>query len=976
MKRQLLILFIIPLISACSGQRDYAAYVNPFIGTDADGHTFPGTVAPFGMVQLSPDTRIKTSRGSSGYHYSDKSIMGFSHTHYSGTGEGSGGDILFMPSTGEVQWTAGDPDDPSSGYRSAFSHQNEQASPGYYKVLLDDDNIGVELTVSKRAGLQRYTFPKGKNANVILDLQHGINDKADSLYLQVIGNRKIRGFRKSVGGLRMYQKLYFIAEFSQPFSYILIMKDGSIVKNKKEAVGKSLKACFRFGQTEKPIIVRTAISKVDMEGAQKNLNEINGKSFDEVKKLAHSMWNKALGKIEAEGRDEKSIRVFYTALYHACIHPSLDMDVDGRYRSTNNKIYKAENFNDYTNFSLWDTFRALHPLHTIINEERSRDFVKTFIERYEHSGSLPVFELSGNEVPSMIGYHSLPVIADAYVKGIRGYDIDKAVEGMKLLANLPWEKRNLFKLFGFVPYDYTVQSVSRTLEYCFDDWCLAQVLKETGSASYQRYANRANFYRNLFDAETDFMRPKNSAYQWLDEFNPADYSKYYTQANAWQYTVFVPQDVSGLIKLMGSDRVFVTWLDNYFNSKENNKKGMIGQYNHGNEPSHHTAYLYSYAGVPWKTQRIVRRILDTQYGDDAAGLAGNDDAGQMSAWYVLSAVGFYSVTPGTDYYVIGSPIFDRVVIHSDNGAEFEIIAENNGYDHPYIQSGELNGKVYTKSYLRHGDIMKGGRLIFKMDGQANKKRGLNRDDRPPVHEFNDLPIPEIHIERKNIPPDGVITFKDKCTVTLNCRVPGADIYYTIDGSEPQKNSILYKDKFNIERTSTLKAKAYKEGFEASYTAALKFRKLDLMPAYKLNAARRGINYSYREVWLCKKTEDIGRYPEEKKGILSAVKADLGFKLSQKIGVIYQGYVKAPKSGVYTFYLDSDDGSVLYIDDILTVNNDGSHRRRERSGQLALKAGFHKITVKHFQVGGKAKLKLSWQGPGIGKQEIPDNYYFH
>lgn len=986
MKHSVKILLILLLIVfGCSKQSntrkyspdiDYTKYVNPFIGTDAEGHTFPGALFPFGMVQLSPDTRVKTSKGSSGYHYSDKSIMGFTHTHLSGTGEGSGGDFLFMPTTGKVQLTVGNPSDTKSGYRSAFSHKNEFASPGYYKVLLDDYNIIAELTATKRVGLHKYIFPKSDTANIILDMEHGINDKADSMYLKIVNDRKIFGYRASIGGLRMYQKLYFVAEFSEPFATYGIMVDGKLNRNISEGTGKSIKAYFQFLNTDKPVLVKVAISKVGLDGAEKNLSEIRGWDFNAVKNLAKEAWNKELQIIEVEGRDPKLKTIFYTAMYHALIHPSLDMDIDGRYRSTNNEIYTAKDFTDYTNFSLWDTFRGLHPLHTIINPTRARDFVKTFIERYEHSGSLPMFEISGNEVPSMIGYHSLPVIADAYVKGIRDYDIQEAVEGMKELANLPWEKRNLFKTFGFVPYNYAVQSVSRTLEYSFDDWCLAQVVKDIDKDDYKYYSNRGSFYKNLFSKEVNFMRPKDSRFQWLTDFNPIGFSKHFTQANAYQYTTFVPQNVHGLIKLMGGDKKFEAWLDKYFTTEIENKQGLIGQYNHGNEPSHHTAYLYNYTGAAWKTQQRVREILLSQYNDTPDGLSGNDDAGQMSAWFVFSAMGFYSVTPGMDYYVIGSPLFDKVKINLENGKTFEIIAHNNYLEHQYIQSAKLNGKSYTKSYIKHGDIVSGGTVIFEMGDQPNPDWASAVGDRPYSVEFNSVSMPRITVENKQIPPDGIITFKNTCTVSLSCNDKDVKIYYTTNGSEPDASSQHYESKFKVTESMMVKAKAFKKGFYPSYTTPLKFRKLDLLPPVKVANVKKGISYEYREVWLCKKVDDIIRYPLLHRGTLSAIRADLGIKMSEKNGVIYNGYINISKKGTYTFYLDSDDGSVLYIDNILVVNNDGSHRRRERHGIIALGNGYHSITVKHFQVGGKPKLTAQWKGPEINKEKIPASIYFH
>ena len=711
-----------------------------------------------------------------------------------------------------------------------------------------------------------------------------------------------------------------------------------------------------------------------MDGALKNLGELSGWGFDAVRQAAKTAWNDELQKIQINGGTAAQKRIFYTALYHACIHPSLDLDVDRQYRSTNNRVYTAEGFEDYTNFSLWATFRGLHPLHTIINRQKTVDFLRTFVERYAHSGSLPMMEFSGNEVPSMIGYHSLSVIADAWAKGIRDFDVQTALEGMKSLSNLPWEKIKLFKTFGYVPSDYVVQSVSRTLEYSYEDWCLAQVVKDFDRADYQYYSNRGNFYRNLFHPQKGYMVPKDSRSRWLWDFAPQEFSKHYTQGNAWQYTLFAPQDIQGLIRLMGGDENFKAYLEAYFTTDNHGRVGWIGQYRHGNEPSHHVAYLYNYAGAPWKTQQRVREILDTQYADNPDGLAGNDDAGQMSAWYVLSAMGFNSVTPGMDYYVIGSPLFERVTIHQENGRAFEIVAHNNGPDRPYIQSAALNGKPYYKSFLRHADIMDGGKIVFEMGRQPNRRWGADNADRPYSREFNSVAMPQIRVDGRVIQPDGTISFQDCCTVIMTCDDRHAKIYYTTDGSEPDRTSNLVHGTFDLAETAFLRARAFRPGFYPSYTTPLRLRKLDLQPALQVVDAPAGLRYETRELWLCKKVADMDRYPVVDAGIVQDF-APERIKLSQKSGVVYSGYIKIPADGIYTFYSLSDDGSVLFIDGELIVDNDGSHRARERSGPVGLKAGFHAIRVRHFQIGGKPRLLVKWQGPGIKKEDIPADVLF-
>ncbi len=982
-----ILLIILIAVFGCSKQSstrkynpdiDYTKYVNPFIGTGADGHTFPGALVPFGMVQLSPDTRLSGGDYASGYHYSDSVILGFSHTRYSGTGRGAGGDFMFMPFTGGVDISV---KDAAKNYRSPFSHKDEKASPGYYRVLLKKYGITAELTATKRVGVHKYSFPESEGNGIIFDLTHGISDRPDSLFLKIIDDRTIAGMRKSLGGLREFQTLYFIAEFSEPFSGYEINENGMLKTKGKEFAGKDIKAKFKFDD-EDEVEVNVAISKVGIDGAKKNLSEVADLDFDDVKEMAKNAWNRVLGRIDIQTNNTSLDTIFYTAFYHSCIMPSLDTDIDGRYRSTNNKIYKADGFTSYTNFSLWDTFRALHPLMTIIDQSRTRDFINTFIERYEHSGSMPIFELSGNDLLVMIGYHSLPVIADAYAKGIRGFDVQKAIEGMKGLADMPFEERNEYKTFGYIPYELTDQAVSRSLEFAFDDWCLAEVAKGNDDAAYRFYSHRGNFFRNLFDKKSRFMRPKDINGKWMKDFAPTAYTRKYTQGNAWQYTTFVPQNIPCLVDLIGGDRKFEMWLDKFFTVK--NKKTyngrvselLIGQYYHGNEPSHHVAYLYNYAGVPWKTQQMVRKIMDSQYLTTPQGLAGNDDAGQMSAWYVLSSLGFYSVTPGMDYYVIGSPKFDEATINLEDGKTFKIVSVNNAPENVYIQSVTLNGKQYNKSYIKHSDIMKGGIIVFEMGSKPNKEWGHKKADRPYVNEFNDVAVPKISVYKNTIGRDGVVTFNRTSSVTVSCATQDAEMFYTTDGAEPDKNSKRVEGNIDINKSSVLKVKAFKEGLIPSYTSTVKFRKMEPQPAIKVVDPQKGIKYEYREVWICKKTDQIDQYPILKTGIVSKASSETGFKMALNHGLIFSGYIYIPVTGTYTFYINTEYAASLRIDGELIASNESTDWLGERSGKIALQKGYHKILVKNYQIGEDVGFKLLWKGPGIDKEEIPGLVYFH
>ena len=953
---------------------DYTKYVNPMIGTDGHGHTFPGVTLPYGMIQLSPDTRIETWDGCSGYHYSDSTILGFSLTHYSGTGAGGGADFMFIPTTGKVKLNDGDEGNSKTGYRSSFAHKNEKREPGYYSVLLDDYNIKVGLTGTERIGLQKYSFPKNVDGNVILDLTHGITDVVEGLQIKIIDDHTIAGYRASSASLRMDYSSWFAVEFSQPFSEYGISLNGEIQTDVKELEGKDLKAFFKFDKTDKNVVMlKVTFSKVSIEGALNNLSELNNWDFENVRRDAKDAWNKEFNKIQIKGGTERERRIFYTSMYHAFIHPNIDTDVDGRFRSTDGKTYKAKGYQNYTTFSLWDTFRGLHPLQTIINQKRTNDFINTFIERYEHNGTMPIMEFSGNEVATMIGYHSIPVVVDAYVKGIRDYDVAKAFEGIKSLSNGPREAREIYLKRGFIPVEYEGQVVSRTLEYSFDDWCVAQMAKDFDKKDYQYYSKRGFFFDNLYSEEVGFMVPRKRNYEWIENFDPMEGTSNYTEANAYQYTLYAPQNVEGLINLMGGDSKFISWMDNYFSLEMDFAKmkvpdvsGLIGQYAHGNEPSHHAAYLYNYAGVPWKTQMRVREIMETQYDDTPKGISGNDDAGQMSAWYILSSMGFYSVTPGMDYYVIGSPIFDEVTINLENGNKTIIKTENNSKENIYIQSVSINGKDYSKSYIKHADIINGSEIIFKMGNKPNYKWGNKKEDRPYSYKINFASLPELKYEDN--------LFLGSCKVEFKTKNDEEEIRYTLDGTEPDEKSNLYSEPFTINKSLTIKAKKYVTGLAPSYTISVDFNKLELMDGQKVSNLKEGVKYKYFE-GVCFFLKDIPKFKILNSGIISNFSIDK-IKDERPFGYTYSGYIKIEEAGVYTFYLKTNDGGALYINDILLVNNDGAHVSYEKGEKIALGNGYHKIKLEYFQQGRAKELRVMYEGPGIENQFIPKEVLFH
>ncbi|MDB4048565.1 GH92 family glycosyl hydrolase, partial [Polaribacter sp.] len=671
------------------------SYVNPFIGTGGHGHTYPGATMPFGMMQLSPDTRLDGWDGCSGYHYSDNEIYGFSHTHLSGTGVSDYGDILLMPTNKQVFNNGADG---KEGYKSKFSHTNEVAEPGFYKVHLEDTNIDVELTVSKRSGMHKYNFPTADNQFVILDLLH--RDKVLDAKITKISDTEIVGYRFSEAWASD-QRLFFSIKTSHSF------KDVLQSPSKKGMKGAQKIALHFSNPNNEPIFIKIGISAVDIEGAKKNLEaEIGNQTFEQLKKTAQNFWEQQLEKIVIKDKNKDNKVNFYTSLYHVSIAPNLYQDVDGRYRGMDMKIHETKDFDYYTVFSLWDTYRAAHPLYTIIEQEKTNDFINTFLAKYEEGGIMPIWDLSANYTGCMIGYHAVPVIADAYLKGIRKYNVEKAFKAMKHSATRDKLGLDSYKNFGFIPVEKESESVSKTLEYAYDDWTIAQMAKDLGKEEdYKTYIERAQSYKNVFDPNSQFMRGR-FRNTWFAPFDPYEVNFNYTEANSWQYSFYVPQDISGFIRLLGGKQHLENQLDNLFSAEDKTSgshqvdiTGLIGQYAHGNEPSHHMAYLYNFVNKPYKTQEKVRQILTELYTNTPDGISGNEDCGQMSAWYIFSSLGFYPVTPGSNQYIIGAPLFEKATINLENGKSFTVQANNQSEENKYIQSVKLNGENYAFSFI-------------------------------------------------------------------------------------------------------------------------------------------------------------------------------------------------------------------------------------------------------------------------------------
>ena len=764
-------------------------YVNTFIGTGGHGHTYPGATLPFGMMQLSPDTRLDGWDGCSGYHYTDRYIYGFSHTHLSGTGISDYGDVLLMP-TNEINFNNGA--DGKKGYRAHFSHDNEFAEPGYYKVHLDSTNINVELTVAQRSGVHKYEFPSSKNQYVILDLVH--RDKVLDAKIEKISDTEIVGYRHSEAWAKD-QRLYFIIKTSHPFNDVLQSPPETGMPGARRSALKFI------NPNNEPVYMKVGISAVDIDGARKNLEaEVLNKDFETVKQEAQQIWESQLEKIVIESNDLDKKTNFYTALYHTMLAPQLYQDVDGRYRGMDLEIHKTTDFNYYSVFSLWDTYRAAHPLYTIIEQDRTNDFIKTFLAKYDEGGIMPMWDLAGNYTNCMIGYHAVPVIADAYLKGLRDYDTEKAFEAMKYSATRDKFGLEAYKKYGFIPVDEESESVSKTLEYAYDDWTIAQMAKAMGKTEdYKTYIQRAQYYKNVFDPETNFMRGrfKNT---WFTPFDPYEVNFNYTEANAWQYSFYVPQDISGFIELLGGKDQLEAKLDELFSAKteisgrhQSDITGLIGQYAHGNEPSHHMAYLYNFVNKPYKTQEKVHQILTELYRNDPDGVSGNEDCGQMSAWYVLSSMGFYSVTPGSNEYIIGTPLFDKATISLESGKKFSIIANNVSDKNKYVGYVLLNGELLDRSYIYHNEIAEGGILEFFMT-DSYSRWGSEKWQMPITKITDHIILPSPFIAKGNI------TFRDSTEVVLATSEKDAKIYYALDDNDFK----IYDTPFTISEDTQVK----------------------------------------------------------------------------------------------------------------------------------------------------------------------------
>lgn len=827
---QLLLLAL--LLAACgdNSQRgesppeaDPYTSVDPFIGTGGHGHTYPGATVPFGMVQLSPDTRLEGWDGVSGYHFTDSVIYGFSHTHLSGTGIADYADILMMP----LPRRAWDAAPGETAFPSRFEKSSEKAGGGWYSVDLENGGIHVDLTATSHCGFHRYTF-RADTGLVLIDLRH--RDPVLASHMVMLNDTEVVGMRRSSSWAKD-QSVYFVAKFSQPAIGQAIGGDSALTR--VSAAGKTVDGLFAFNtRQKKQLLVKVGISFNSIEGARQNLSkEIPGWDFDAVKQHAQDSWRKQLSKIEISGGTPEQQRIFYTALYHTSIVPNMVSDVDGSYFGMDKKSHKAAD-NHYSVFSLWDTYRAAHPLYTLIEQKRTNEFIRTFLRMYTDGGRLPVWELAGNETECMIGYHSVSVIADAYMKGLRDWDANFALKAMVHSAMLDHFGLSFYKSQGYIGAGDESESVSKTLEYAYDDWCIGEMAREMGQDSIATiFFRRAQGYKNLFDPVSKFFRGKMNG-SWQKPFDPREVNFNFTEANAWQYSLASPQDIEGLIQLLGNKKGLEDYLDSLFTAEsattgreQADITGLIGQYAHGNEPSHHMAWLYNFTDAPWKTQQRIHQILTELYHDKPDGLSGNEDCGQMSAWYVMSAMGLYAVTPGRPEYHLAAPLFPCILIHLENGKQFEILAPGVDKGKIYPHSAKLNGKPFERLAIDHKTIMEGGTLEFEMSetplpnrnvisfAGANPRRPISRIDAPPI-----AVVPFFSARSQ--------TFSDSLTVSISTISPGGHIHYTTDGSDPTTQSPQYHKPMVLRDNAILKAICLNDAGESSSVAAATYIRLD------------------------------------------------------------------------------------------------------------------------------------------------------
>ncbi len=957
LNRFLVFLFLGLILVACGGSQTLSGEVNPFIGTALDGHTSPAATAPFGLVQLGPDT---VDGGVAGYHDKDSLILGFSHTHLSGTGQGDLGDFLFVPVIGEVPQNQ----DGFAVPPLPFSHKDEKASAGYYQVKFPSLGIVAEMTALPHTGCHRYTFTGKGERRILVDMAHALAyAKADGMTLQAVSDNRIVGGRH-VTGWAPDRWVYFSALFSVPFTDC--------------ATDGHDRYLLTFPETTKQLTISVGLSSVDAEGAENNrLAEAPQADFDSVLKASEAAWNASLGKVAVEGGSKERREVFYTSLYHSLIVPNQMADLDGCYKNHLGVVKKApDGMGFYFPLSLWDTFRSWNPLMALLEPDLVNGMVFSMLDMYDLNGQLPLWPLWGDEVDCMIGYHAVSVIADAWLRGIRGFDGEKALKAMIASSN-SYPATDWYNEYGYIPCDFTPQSVSMTLEYAYDDWCIARMAESLGHKDIAaEYDARALRYRNILDTSTGFFRGKDSDGNWRAPFTPdgtgRESSRDYTEATAWQYRHFMIHDVAGFAAMLGGEEAAKASLDSLFSegyeSLDDHAEwfvtGRIGKYAHGNEPSHATAWLYTALGDPSSTQRYVREIVDNLYSAGPDGLCGNEDCGQMSAWYVFAALGFYPLCPGTGEFVFSAPVFPKATVTFGNGNSLTISADHPEYS--YIREVSLNGVPIDAQYVTYDQLVAGGELSFKLCKE-------------PCHDRDGLKAPYSLSEGKVVSTPYLVgnpCFFDKEFIAeLRSRTEGAQIRYSFDSEDMSIVSDLYEKPIRINQDVYLVARAFKDGFEPSPKMIVHAFPIEYIPAKKVSSTNPGCRYTYH-LGEFKKAADVLASPVVAKGTMPAPSI-AGAPDADHFGYVFTGYIDVLEDGLWEFALRSDDGSILEIDGRLAVNNDGSHSDYTATGQVALRKGPHSFRLVYLEDYEGQVLGWAWKAPSSDKFEnIPETNINH
>lgn len=919
-------------------------YVDPFVGTGFHGHTYPGATTPFGMVQLSPDTRAGNWDACSGYHYSDSTIDGFSHTHLSGTGCIDLADVMFYPTLrGDV---AAEGKFNHSPY--AFSHKDEKASVGYYSVQLPKEGIGVELTAAPRTGVHRYTFRGKGERRVVVDLAHTITDEKVDMHDLQWADGWLTGMRRTQGWV-VDHYVYFAARFSESATDVQLCGDFAVLT---------------FSPEVKTLTAAVGLSSVSAENARENnVAEVAELDFDAVHAGAVELWREALSDITVEGGSRDELVNFYTAQYHTKLTPNLMSDVNGQYRRHDQTIGQMpEGQNYYSTFSLWDTFRAWNPLQTLVNHKLVGEMANSMLDMYDCTGELPIWPLASGETGTMIGYHAVSVLADAYLKGIGGFDVAKAFEAVQRSSDINKKGSDYYVSQGFIPSNIKRESVSCLLEYAYDDWAIARMAQSMGYADVcTAYDARALNYVNVFDGLTGFFRGRQQDGNWSTPFEEFVSGRDYTEATPWQYRFFVPHDVNGMVQLFGSREEFVRQLDRLFTLETPHGvdvelvdiTGLKGQYAHGNEPSHHMAYLYNYVGQPWRTQELTRALLDEMYAPTPEGIIGNEDCGQMSAWYIFSSLGFYPVCPGSGEFVITTPLFEKATLKLANGKTLTVTA-NDPERNRYIASVALNGEPIDVNYLVYDQLMAGGELQFTLSAAPNLERGTEGRGAP--YSLTEGEVVSIPYTTCN-----VSLFEQPLSVDLATTTAGAEIRYTLDGKEPTETSTLYTAPVAVDRSLTIKAKGFKAGVAPSRTMTLRAEKAVFLRPLAVLASTPGVHYRYYESTFSR-VADIARGKFVSEGVMPEPSI-AGAPEEDHFGYIFEGLIRIPERGVWEFMTKSDDGSVLVIGDKKVVDNDTSHASIAATGRVALEAGLHPYTLLYFEDYEGQDLAWGWKAPG-------------